>query len=128
MRVAEENGLNVVTGEFIRPSDEQEVEKLDSDKKQEKITQHTQWLGIIKKIFKTLNQMEKNKSSEPKFSLAVFGLMKYVKKTYNFQNGSRRDNDSVDRWTSFDNGNLSFNDQMSLGSMKEKSKFFSLEE
>ena len=33
MRMAEENGLNVITGEFIRPSDEQEVEKLGEDKK-----------------------------------------------------------------------------------------------
>ena len=69
--------------------------------------------------------MEKGKTSEPKHSLAIFGLMKYFKKSHN---GSRRDNDSVDRWTSFDNGNLSFNDQMSLGSVKEKSKIFSLEE
>ena len=92
------------------------------------MTQHTQWLGIIKKIFKTLNQMEKNKMSEPKFSIAVFGLMKYVKKTYNFQNGSRRDNESIDKWTSFDNGNLSFNDQMSLGSIREKNNIFSFEE
>jgi hypothetical protein len=35
MKMAEENGLNIVTGEFIpvRPNDEQEVEKLGSDKK-----------------------------------------------------------------------------------------------
>ena len=42
MRVAEENGLNLATGEFIKP-DEQEVEKLDSYKKytsKEKTVQH----------------------------------------------------------------------------------------
>jgi hypothetical protein len=36
-------------------------------------------MGIIKQIFKTLNQMERGKIDEPKFSLATFALLKYMK-------------------------------------------------
>lgn len=82
--------------------------------------------------------MEKNKTTEPKFSMVIFPLMKYIKKRYNFQagggsalsanrrgrssgvdNGSEfsRDDSSGNRGTSLDQANLSFNDQLSIGSV-----------
>jgi hypothetical protein len=87
--------------------------------------------------------MEKNKSQDPKFSMSIFPLMKFIKKSYNGQRGGsgmrkfydenstkRRGRSSgVDgtseishdssgnRGTSYDAANLSFNDQISIGSM-----------
>ena len=88
--------------------------------------------------------MEKTKTTEPKFSVVIFPLMKYIKKRYNFQSGASglrkineessgnrrgrssgadnmsefsRDDSSGNRGTSLDQANLSFNDQLSIGSV-----------
>lgn len=87
--------------------------------------------------------MEKTKTTEPKFSMIIFPLMKYIKKRYNFQSGGSfrrinedssanrrgrssgadnhsefsRDDSSGNRGTSLDQANLSFNDQLSIGSV-----------
>ena len=89
MKVAEESGLNIVTGEFVQQDKTNQIdESKDKAEKMEqsktKIQQHQQWNDIIKKIFKTLNKMEKNKTTEPKFSMVIFPLIKYIKKRYNF--------------------------------------------
>ncbi len=42
---------------------------------------------MIKKIFKTLNKMEVLKQSEPKYSISIYPLMKYLKQKFNFQTG-----------------------------------------
>ena len=52
---------------------------------------------MIKKIFKTLNQMEKLRDSEySKLSLAMFPLVKFLKSRYDFKTGANmRSEDAI---------------------------------
>ena len=54
---------------------------------QQKEEQHLQWLQTIKKIFKAMAKMEAQKPAEPKFSMAVFPLMRFLKRRYDFKTG-----------------------------------------
>ena len=64
------------------------------------LSQHYQWLDLVKNLFKTLHKMEKQKKSEPKFSKALFPLMKYLKHKHNFQTGNVNGQETIDTETS----------------------------
>ena len=67
----------------------QEVTDIEAYNKyvQQKEEQHLQWLQTIKKIFKAMAKMEAQRTMEPKFSMAVFPLMRFLKRRYDFKTG-----------------------------------------
>ena len=48
-------------------------------------------MDIIKNLFKTLIKLETIKKSGCKYSTVLFPLMKFLKTTFNFQNGQFKD-------------------------------------
>ena len=53
-------------------------------KEEEQKEGHEKWLIHLKKCFKVIHKLEKEKFQEPKFVLSLFPLMKFLKARYGF--------------------------------------------
>jgi len=69
----------------MKDTDSETNEQNETERKNER---NNKWLEQIKKCFKILYRMEKYKYLEPKFSMHLYPLMRFLKDRYGFSASS----------------------------------------